>query len=314
MAFEKQEADPEALKIAPDNVVDTKAQPDEAAKGKDGAKARKEHNDAKKHATLTELGYKHVEKSTSEQGCCLERHNGYRESSCSHTWQSRLRAERDGWRLYKGATIESGSKTKKTWFTTGKDPWPNNAHHLVPIAEIRNKIVKTAATNIQLAQHIMCDLLKSGYNVNYRTNMLTLPSAALQSVELGLPMHLEYHSTYNALVRRRLTNIFEPAYGNLIKDSNDKNKEHPAAPLPKDVSKAILALQEQIYLEITNKTAVEQRKTDYNTTEMHAKIDKYNAADAAAKAGTGTRTAAKKLLSEIKRDIHVNAFARSIPS
>jgi hypothetical protein len=144
-------------------------------------------------------------------------------------------------------------KTKK--IPQGKnftqDTWPywNNAHHLIPKALLRDKILGLEQDVSDLLQRA---LMSAQYNVNYKVNMFMMPQDKEVAAILGLTRHIQLkekdspgnaqnctdHPGYTKVVEVRLARIID-SYNKICKDAIKKvNKKHPV-PKPK-VDKAKL--------------------------------------------------------------------------
>jgi hypothetical protein len=175
------------------------------------------HTAAKKYKGL------HHCDSDREKGKCLGGHHWPygRNRSCSYRWQAVFRAEEQDAAVYQSA-VKQGSKP----FRTATRPWPNEAHHLIPKAELVNvicTIAKGADGNVDL--RIIQHLLDNEYNINHYCNMMVLPQQARLASRLGLPTHPSYkyllkkqpnrrgiriHEDYSAEVNKKLQLILAP--------------------------------------------------------------------------------------------------------
>lgn len=159
-------------------------------------------------------------------------------------------------------------------FLTGKSPWPNNAHHLVPVAQIRGAITNAVSKKSELVDHVIGKLITAPYNVNFWKNMISLPCQLTQARTLGLPIHSGGHYHYNIRVRDRLDKIFKEACEAIAKGNEDKDKEHKDKEDPKDIAAAVERLQQDLYDAITSsatKTLMDQRLEVARTTEEKRK-------------------------------------------
>lgn len=157
--------------------------------------------DSTKHTPLHKYDELHSRKLTHEDGACLVHCvSSYREHSCSHRWQAVHRAEKD----------KAMYEPYGTDFRTCVNPWPNNAHHLLPVSTILNAIGKKAAGKPQVAVLIIQSLLTHKYNINHHGNMMVLPQQTDVSVQIGLPTHRGSHPDYNAKVESKLLLIMSP--------------------------------------------------------------------------------------------------------
>jgi hypothetical protein len=178
------------------------------------------------HTAAQEYRRLHRCESGLDGGKCLGGHYGsYTPNrSCSYRWQAVHRAEQDldvYWDEVKDE-VEKGYIP----FTTGALPWPNEAHHLIPKAELANVICTIAAgANGNVDLRIIQHLLTNSYNVNHHCNMMVLPQQAERASRLGLPTHPSYkylskgepnrkqirtHQDYSAEVNKKLQRILDP--------------------------------------------------------------------------------------------------------
>lgn len=175
------------------------------------------------HTAAKEYRRLHRCESGLEGGKCLGGHHWPygRNRSCSYRWQAAHRAQEADINVYQIA-VKQGSMP----FKTATSPWPNEAHHLIPKAELVNvicTIAKGANGNVDL--RIIQHLLDNEYNINHHCNMMVLPQQARMAGRLGLPTHpsfkylrktqrnrrgIRIHEDYSAEVNTKLQLILAP--------------------------------------------------------------------------------------------------------
>ncbi|MFY0527780.1 AHH domain-containing protein [Archangium gephyra] len=144
--------------------------------------------------------------------------------------------------------LDAPTETGREWDIKGKNfkgglkPYWNDAHHLIPVAALekgleavaedlattRRKEGKermTSGSDIRL--YFEESLLRAGYNINHKTNMLLLPMDHVISDLLRLPKHggpsSNNHTQYNRLVQDEMDNIMDVFRDNF---SDLPDKEH----------------------------------------------------------------------------------------
>ncbi len=144
--------------------------------------------------------------------------------------------------------VPSGlQKVKGLPFRTAFAPWPNNAHHLIPDAQLMNGIFDLAADLPTIQETIVQGLLKSPYNLHHWKNMMILPLDPKHGCALGLPTHPQgdTHPAYNIEVRTGVDEALSP-YKAVIKQVADKENEHEVVD-PVDVKEALEALSDALH-------------------------------------------------------------------
>ncbi len=176
------------------------------------------------------LNVAHHEAGGIDGGKCLNSHPpvDYRENkSCSYRWQGYVKAgEDDNLKYYlwpKNAPQQPPMPGAWDWgesenYKKGNKPFANEAHHIVPDAELRGAIA-AVGTGSPLEHEIKClvreGLLEEGYNLNHKVNIIILPMTLDHALAVGLPKHrLDFttfhHSAYSRYVRAELDKIFSP--------------------------------------------------------------------------------------------------------
>jgi len=221
----------------------------------------------------------HKSVGTFDGGACLYPHPPayyyIQRNSCSYRWQAHHRANGPDKALYgemsgqfrsfspthaanlfeyralaapPGPVGPSGlQKVKGLPFRTAFAPWPNNAHHLIPDAQLMNGIFDLAADLPAIQETIVQGLLKSPYNLHHWKNMMILPLDPKQGCALGLPTHPQgdTHPAYNIEVRTGVDEALSP-YKAVIKQVADKEKEHEVVD-PVDIKEALEALSDALH-------------------------------------------------------------------
>jgi hypothetical protein len=98
--------------------------------------------------------------------------------------------------------------TKNSWYAKENDnfgsdmsPWPNNAHHILPVAALRN-----AFSNEECKL-----LLKANYNINTGENIIYLPKEEDVGKVMQLLIHLGSHGDYGAKIESLINSKIRPA-------------------------------------------------------------------------------------------------------
>ncbi|WNG43132.1 hypothetical protein F0U60_02730 [Archangium minus] len=118
-------------------------------------------------------------------------------------------------------------ETKEAWYMGGnsnlKDtnfisggwyPWPNNAHHLIPVNDVLSKVLDFDQLKL---------LQQAKYNVNKGINIIFLPTRTRHATLFQLLKHPRYHSTYSKEVRIRVKQL-----RNRLNKGADKEQDgHP---------------------------------------------------------------------------------------
>jgi len=113
------------------------------------------------------------------------------------------RLKADAWHMKVGAN-----------FCHSKAPWPNQAHHVIPI----NIIGKVFPKLEELAL-----LLVAKYNLNRGLNIIILPYLDTYGRVMGLPVHRGSHARYDIQVETRLRSIRR----GLTKAEDPQRNGHP---------------------------------------------------------------------------------------
>ncbi|WP_224361969.1 AHH domain-containing protein [Hyalangium versicolor] len=148
-------------------------------------------------------------------------------------------------------------------------PYYHNAHHIVTNSELRNAIndlTKKFESRVPDANALVRGgLLKAGYNINHKINMIILPMDKVVADELRLPRHLEEvtrksHPKYSSQIKNRLGEIMND-YASVLDQVAQAGQDHvmPNYALYKT---KLETLSTDIYSQITSST----RSPDYDGT------------------------------------------------
>jgi len=137
-------------------------------------------------------------------------------------------------------------------FRTGFSPWPNNAHHLVPDAQLRDGIFGVAGENPDAQNLIIKGLLDHEMNINHWRNMMILPQQYPDGCALSLPTHPQgdSHPAYSAKVKSAVDgvlSVYEPIVAEMEDGPVDPEHEVPD---PVDVVEALMAIGDVIHTEV----------------------------------------------------------------
>lgn len=132
-------------------------------------------------------------------------------------------------------------------FTRADIPYANQVHHVLP-----NSALKRAISSLKGIEDVVAkDLMEAKYNINYKINMLILPSADKPSMALGLPKHLGDHPGYTGRIQGEVNRAFKP-YQQMM--DKVKDKKHPKV-TSKNVKKKLESISESWYNAITSSAA-----------------------------------------------------------
>jgi A nuclease family of the HNH/ENDO VII superfamily with conserved AHH len=134
-------------------------------------------------------------------------------------------------------------------FRTAFAPWPNNAHHLIPDAQLRDGIFTMAADIPTVKDLIVQGLLKNKYNFHHWKNMMILPQENAVGCALGLPTHPQgdSHPAYSAKVRGGVDDALTP-YQNVVEQVRNGEPHDKVDPV--DIIGALEALSEALHTSI----------------------------------------------------------------
>jgi hypothetical protein len=135
------------------------------------------------------LKYKGLHRCESglKGGRCLGSHKSEYtpKCSCSYRWQAVHRAQHEDRKVYRKVVVKGSVP-----FKNASSPWPNEAHHLIPKAQLVNVICSIATgAEDKVDLRIMQHLLENYYNINHHRNMMVLPQQADMATRIGLPTH-----------------------------------------------------------------------------------------------------------------------------
>ena len=177
-------------------------------------------------------GHKHRENGKAY----LESHKGklgryYNHNFSSSTNKARKRIDHvmeD--KIYTSKSKDPRNK-EKLWhigegnnFGSGKLPWVNNAHHILPCAAVRNAFSGIGEFEI---------LLKGKYNINAGENIIYLPKKTKDGKIMEMVTHPGSHPAYNASIETLIQSKIKPK----IKKARDKKLKGHGPLSEKDIPK-----------------------------------------------------------------------------
>lgn len=236
------------------------------------------------HAIFGPWEYLHTSVGSYDGGKCVGAHQYYYKEgdSCSYRWQAyhratgadsahygnwqqiafRNRATKEAQALHRNQalnamfTVDPNNPTRATVaglpFRTGFAPWNNNAHHLLPDAQLRDGIFGIAGELPEAQDLIMKGLLDNEMNINHWRNMMILPQDLSVGCALSLPTHPkgDSHPAYSAKVKTAVDgvlSVYEPIIEQMEDGSLDENHELPE---PADVVEALMGIGDTIHGEV----------------------------------------------------------------
>jgi A nuclease family of the HNH/ENDO VII superfamily with conserved AHH len=234
----------------------------------------------KDHAEYVPYEDLHHSAGGFDGGKCVGAHEYYykQRDSCSYRWQAHHRATTSDKGLYgqTGTQVSSPSpgqaatllrnralaiapgplkvskggrayrKVTGQPFRTAFAPWPNNPHHLLPDAQLKNGIFQMAAGLPTVQDMIVQGLLNNAYNINHWKNMMILPQREKEGCALSLPTHPQgdSHPAYSATVRDGVDLALQP-YGTVVQQVK-AGKPHDV-PDPVDIKGALETLSGDLH-------------------------------------------------------------------
>jgi len=234
------------------------------------------------HEFFKEYEDLHKSLKTYVNGACLTGHRSWyvEKDSCSYRWQGLKKAKENSkiynlddkpeWHVdasgYRWVALESIAKDKAGSvveylekgikkgiekqkvgiknFTNGFVPYGNQVHHILPNAVLRDCIDTKSKEDADLKTVICQGLLEERYNINYKNNMLILPSAWSQACLLGLPKHLGSHPGYSMKIKKAVMRALKP-----YQAAKNSGEEHPE-PKPEDLKDALERISDKMYKSI----------------------------------------------------------------
>ncbi|MDH5228520.1 MAG: AHH domain-containing protein [Gammaproteobacteria bacterium] len=79
------------------------------------------------------------------------------------------------------------------FFENATKPYWHNAHHIIPLSVLQNSIQDAGKNTSGVTEIIKKGLMKGGYNLNHKINMIILPHDRVVAEAIGLPRHLRGH-------------------------------------------------------------------------------------------------------------------------
>lgn len=120
---------------------------------------------------------------------------------------------------YRDDAILKAKKFRFLNFTVGSVPYQNQVHHVLNHSSLREGIKSFKNIPDVIAQ----GLLEEKYNINYKKNMVILPTSDKISEETGLPVH-GGHPNYNMKILREVTKALK-GYKSINKQAG--KEDHP---------------------------------------------------------------------------------------
>ncbi len=122
--------------------------------------------------------------------------------------------------------IKKGKKKRQVQaknFTTGYTPYTNQVHHVVPNNVLKKAILDVTEKKVTLVKDLVDGLLAAKYNINFKVNMLILPTLDKVCCILGLPKHLGSHPTYDKNIKSRVNKAVQ----GYAADIDDEEEHEP---------------------------------------------------------------------------------------
>lgn len=245
------------------------------------------------HAVYAPYEDLHLSVGSFDGGQCVGPHGRYyvQRDSCSYRWQAHHRATGPDSSHYPksnkvGIRHRSRAEARILWnnkaldqdpdlsqdnpkvgakaFRTAFAPWNNNAHHLLPDAQLRGGIFGVAEGVAEAEALIIKGLLTGKYNVNHWKNMMILPQSEKVGCALSLPTHPQgdSHPTYSAKVRAAVDGALS-CYKSIVADMKAGTfSQNHDVPDPEDVVGALEAISDGIHGEIIAMKAVVKARCD----------------------------------------------------
>jgi A nuclease family of the HNH/ENDO VII superfamily with conserved AHH len=128
------------------------------------------------------------------------------------------------------------SETNKNFKRSTVKPYYHNAHHIVTNSEL-NDALNTVGSDVQSKRPsvdgvrlVRDSLLRAGYNLNYKINMIILPMDREVAKVLGLPKHLAEttsrdHPKYSEMIKKLLRSVMNDLRKEL-EDALGKGEDH----------------------------------------------------------------------------------------
>ncbi|MCY1035888.1 AHH domain-containing protein [Corallococcus sp. BB11-1] len=196
----------------------------------------------------------------------------YQDSATGKKTQTDYRAE-TGYPRWYSAELDAPTATGREWGVKGKNfkgglkPYWNDAHHLIPIGALEKSLEVTAGglatTRLNEGKERMISasdirlyfeeaLLRAGYNINHKSNMLILPMDNAISHVLRLPKHggptSNNHVEYNRFLKDTLDEIMDN-FRDSFSDLPDK--EHLSDKDRRLQKMRLERLSEKLYAQLT---------------------------------------------------------------
>jgi hypothetical protein len=197
--------------------------------------------------TVHSCSYRYQARGKAEDDAALYNWPAYQEAANGQKTRTDYDALTDYPRWYR-TELDAPTETGREWDVKGKNfkgglkPYWNDAHHLIPVGSLE-KALEVVAEDLAMTRRNegkermlsasdirLCfeeSLLRAGYNINHKKNMVILPLDHAISNLLRLPKHggpsSNNHTQYNRLVQDELDNVMDIFRTNF---SDLPDKEH----------------------------------------------------------------------------------------
>jgi hypothetical protein len=150
------------------------------------------------------------------------------------------------------APIKSGkmrSNVQGVAFRTAFAPYPNQAHHLLPEATLKNGILEVTQPAPTVQDLIVQGLLEKKYNLNHYENVMILPTGRKDGCQMGLPCHPTNHNKMDKQILKKVLEALKP-YQAVVK-AVLKDEDHPN-PDPEDIKDDLEEIGKTIHKNIVS--------------------------------------------------------------
>lgn len=150
---------------------------------------------------------------------------------------------KDG-KVYKTYENDEALYVRTYWFlnfTVSQVPWANQVHHVLN----HSSLFKIIQSFKNIPDVVSQGLLKEGYNINHKDNMIILPTKDCHARLTGLPIH-GAHPTYSGYIYNDLVKALK-GYEKLNKEA--EKEDHPK-PDPEAVKDRLVKISNKWYKKI----------------------------------------------------------------